>query len=214
MSTTTPNLGLFKYDPSSDGAQTFNIQKALNENWDKVDAAVKALSSAAEYSAAQTYALGDYCTHDWKLYRCTTAITEAEAWNQDHWTETSVTAELIAIYTALQNKADGGKKSEWMQDGSAFSRNGIDYFRDDTGTVYVSCYNTILAESIPAWTLKQIAMLPEGFRPLQDMATTIRHDGNRCSSINFYSTGQISIQTYDLAAGATAISFFISFPTE
>lgn len=111
MSTTTPNLGLFKYDPSTDGAQTFNIQKALNENWDKVDAAVKALSSAAEYSAAQTYALGDYCTHDGKLYRCTTAITEAEAWNQDHWTETSVTAELIAIYTALQNKADTTKKT-------------------------------------------------------------------------------------------------------
>ena len=106
MSTTTPNLGLFKYDPSTDGAQTFNIQKALNENWDKVDAAVKALSSAAEYSAAQTYALGDYCTHDGKLYRCTTAITEAEAWTEAHWTETSVSAELKAIYMTLQNKAD------------------------------------------------------------------------------------------------------------
>ena len=38
MSTTTDHLGLFKYDPSTDGSQTFNIQKALNENWDKVDA--------------------------------------------------------------------------------------------------------------------------------------------------------------------------------
>lgn len=106
MSTTTPNLGLFKYDPSTDGAQTFNIKQGLNDNWDKIDAAVKSLSSAAEYSSAQTYALGDYCTHDGKLYRCTTAITEAEAWTEAHWTETSVTAELIAIYTALQNKPD------------------------------------------------------------------------------------------------------------
>ena len=108
MSTNTPNLGLFKYDPSTDVAQTFNIQKALNENWDKVDAAVKNLSSAAEYSAAQTYALFDYCTHDGKLYRCTTAITEAEAWTEAHWTETSVSAELKAIYMTLQNKADLG----------------------------------------------------------------------------------------------------------
>lgn len=68
-----------------------------------------AVTNAAEYSSAQTYSLGDYCTHDGKLYRCTTAITEAEAWTEAHWTETSVTAELIAIYTALQKKADLGE---------------------------------------------------------------------------------------------------------
>ena len=31
----------------------------------EIDAAVKSLSSAEEYSSAQTYALGDYCIHDW-----------------------------------------------------------------------------------------------------------------------------------------------------
>lgn len=41
MSTTTDKLALFKYDPRTDGAQTFNIQKALNDNWDKLDDAVK-----------------------------------------------------------------------------------------------------------------------------------------------------------------------------
>ena len=66
---------------------------------------IMAITNSAEYSSAQTYALGDYCTHDGKLYRCTTAITEAEAWTVAHWTETTVGAELIAIYTALQNKA-------------------------------------------------------------------------------------------------------------
>ena len=63
-------------------------------------------TNAAEYSATATYAIGDYCTHDGKLYRCTTAITEPEAWTEAHWTETTVGAELTAIYTALQNKAD------------------------------------------------------------------------------------------------------------
>lgn len=41
MSTTTDKLALFKYDPSTDGAQTFNIKQAMNDNWDKIDDAVK-----------------------------------------------------------------------------------------------------------------------------------------------------------------------------
>ena len=39
MSKTTTNLGLFQYDPETDGSQTFNIDTALNANWDKVDEA-------------------------------------------------------------------------------------------------------------------------------------------------------------------------------
>ena len=72
----------------------------------KAGGEIDAILNAAEYSAAQTYALGDYCKYTGKLYRCTTAITEAEAWTDSHWTETSVTAELEAISTLLQNKAD------------------------------------------------------------------------------------------------------------
>lgn len=77
----------------------------------KVGGEIDAILNAAEYSAAQTYAVGDYCTHDGKLYRCTTAITEAEAWTEAHWAETSVTAELEAISTLLQKKADTTKKT-------------------------------------------------------------------------------------------------------
>lgn len=39
MSKTTTNLGLFQYDPETDGSKTFNIDTALNKNWDKVDEA-------------------------------------------------------------------------------------------------------------------------------------------------------------------------------
>ena len=38
MSIITKFLKLFEYDPETDGASTFNIPKALNENWDKIDA--------------------------------------------------------------------------------------------------------------------------------------------------------------------------------
>ncbi|WP_199909926.1 pyocin knob domain-containing protein [Paenibacillus sp. CAA11] len=36
----TTNLKLYKVDPAVDGEKTFNIDKMLNENWDKIDEAV------------------------------------------------------------------------------------------------------------------------------------------------------------------------------
>lgn len=43
MSMVTNLLKLFKYEPGKDDAQTFNLDAALNENWDKVDDAVAEL---------------------------------------------------------------------------------------------------------------------------------------------------------------------------
>lgn len=37
MSEYTPNLNLFKYDPINDSKEPFDIEKCLNENWDKLD---------------------------------------------------------------------------------------------------------------------------------------------------------------------------------
>lgn len=48
MPTNTANLNLFKYG-STDGARTFNIDEALNANWDKIDEAV-----AKKYTKAST----------------------------------------------------------------------------------------------------------------------------------------------------------------
>lgn len=42
--TYTEILSLMKYDPATDGSQTFNIQLALNDNWDKLDTWAKAVS--------------------------------------------------------------------------------------------------------------------------------------------------------------------------
>ena len=54
--------------------------------------------NVAAYSNTATYAVGDHCTHDNKLYRCSTAITIAEAWNANHWTQvTSVFQNMQGI---------------------------------------------------------------------------------------------------------------------
>lgn len=41
MASNTPNLSLLKKDPLTDGNETFNIQTMMNDNWDKIDTAVK-----------------------------------------------------------------------------------------------------------------------------------------------------------------------------
>lgn len=40
MASYTEHLNLLKKDPVADGADTFNVDTMLNENWDKIDAAV------------------------------------------------------------------------------------------------------------------------------------------------------------------------------
>lgn len=51
MSKTTKNLGLFEYEKNKDGASTFNIEQALNGNWDKLDNEVAARVKTTELAA-------------------------------------------------------------------------------------------------------------------------------------------------------------------
>jgi len=45
MSSTTSDLGLFKYDTSTDGKEVFSIDTSMNDNWDKIDAFATAMKS-------------------------------------------------------------------------------------------------------------------------------------------------------------------------
>ena len=51
MSILSKALSLFKYDPDKDGAKTFNIKQALNDNWDEVLRSVSELDTAIEAEA-------------------------------------------------------------------------------------------------------------------------------------------------------------------
>ena len=53
---------------------------------------------ADEYDATATYAVGDICIHDGKLYQCNTAITAAEEWTAAHWTVIQVPDLVKPIY--------------------------------------------------------------------------------------------------------------------
>lgn len=53
-----------------------------------------AISAAATYNPEGSYAVGDYCTQGGKLHKCNTPIPSGETWNEEHWTATTVAAEL------------------------------------------------------------------------------------------------------------------------
>ena len=64
----------------------------------EIDQTRSMLSDA--YSAAKSYAVGDYCIHDNTLYKCNTAIS-SEAWTEAHWTETSISSENVALTNSV-----------------------------------------------------------------------------------------------------------------
>ena len=51
--TYTKFLNLFKYDPVADAVQTFNIQRALNDNWDKISTWAAEIDALARAAATQ-----------------------------------------------------------------------------------------------------------------------------------------------------------------
>lgn len=57
--------------------------------------------TASAYSSSKTYAVGDYVIHNDYLYRCTTAITTAEAWTSGHWTQVLLVNEVSDVKSDL-----------------------------------------------------------------------------------------------------------------
>jgi hypothetical protein len=80
---TGENISLFPVGPT--------IATAVNSLLE-----VKASSSslAPAFSTSSTYAVGDYVTHEGLLYKCTTAVSTAGAWNAANWTAVAVTDEM------------------------------------------------------------------------------------------------------------------------
>ena len=59
------------------------------------------------YSSSSTYSVGDYCIYGNTLYKCTTAISTAEAWNSGHWTAVSVADEINARVKKAGDRMSG-----------------------------------------------------------------------------------------------------------
>lgn len=52
---------------------------------------------AAEYDISETYAVGDYCTYQGQIYKCTTAVTVAGSFDANKWTAVNLADQVAAI---------------------------------------------------------------------------------------------------------------------
>ena len=71
------------YLPTTSGG-TFALTSDLNGRVDR------SFLNANEFSTSSTYAVGDRVTRNGKLYKCTTAVTTAGAWDASKWTEVTL----------------------------------------------------------------------------------------------------------------------------
>ena len=107
MATKTQYYNLDK--PSYDEVADIEV---INANFDKIDQQMRnnadgvnfaeAISSDA-YDNSKSYAVGDYCIYNNKLYRCITAIESAEAFNIAKWEQTTVGNEVNQLNSNLGN---------------------------------------------------------------------------------------------------------------
>lgn len=69
----------------------------LNQMQENIEGAINNSIGAENYDNTATYAVGDFCIHGNKIYRCTTAISTAEAWTSAHWSEVTFLDNTLII---------------------------------------------------------------------------------------------------------------------
>lgn len=102
---------------------------------------------ASEYDDTATYAYGAYCIKDGVLYRCTTAISVAEAWDSTHWTAVMVTGEYKRV--RIMTKAQFDLLSNDEKDGFIYVSDYPTKIQDiDNVTLTTSDNNKLLGVSV------------------------------------------------------------------
>jgi len=75
---------------------------------------------ATAYSASSTYALNALTLYGGNVYRCTSAITVAEAWNAAHWT---LIGAQYAMFYVTNPKADWDYYTDYVEGDEVFYNN-------------------------------------------------------------------------------------------
>ncbi len=187
MSVLTEVLKLFKYDPATDGDMTFNIGQCMNDNWDKLDAAILlAIAAAGAYNPEESYAVGDYCTYKGKLHKCSTAIPTGETWTEAHWTTTTVAAELAELSSQLSNlESTLTTPPQTYSVPLAEGWSGIGQYSKTQDGVVILNLNLDLDDDGTCADNSVVGTLPVGFRvaPSRLFAVSIQQSDTRFSAV-------------------------------
>ena len=89
---------------------------------------------ADDFDATSTYAVGDYVVYNNKLYKCTTAVTTAGAWDSNDWTETIVMDEVGqgggSSWTDVTGTLTAGATSITLSNSAITTSSTIDIYTD------------------------------------------------------------------------------------
>ena len=198
MASYTKNLNLLKKYPVADGADTFNIETMLNENWDKIDEKV-----------ATGKAMKDHVTNQENPHKVTAEQVGAASSVHSHTID-----QVEGLNTALSNKADKVEPERYdfpFADGFQ-AYQPCKYWKNEFGEVTIqigAMQNDVIITA--GFSGSVIGNIPEGFRPKQQIyfpATTAL--SNCVGFIN--PAGSVAISTKDdIAPGNRYTAFTISY---
>ena len=136
------------------------------------------------YSISSTYAVGDYCIYENTLYKCTTAITTAEAWNSAHWTAVNISDELESIKGELSNKLNSNKviqENGTASTSNVYSSKAIQNILNKihpVGTIKMTTVNTNPGTYLPGtWVAWGSGRVPVGVDTSQTEFNTVEKTG-------------------------------------
>lgn len=128
---------------------------------------IEALAPA--YSATSTYAKGDLCTNQGKLWQCKTAISTAHAWNASEWDDVTTSEAFLPQYE-LVNTYTSQSTDTW-------------------GDIIRSLCNVDLTPYSDA----KIVMIANGLPAIIANVCAIQSNANRFSSVSGTATGEIEV---------------------
>ena len=150
-----------------------------------------------EYDPTATYEVGDLCIHENGLYKCSTAISTAEAWTAAHWTAIALdevmlktsdvvnnlnSTETTKVLSAAQGKALNDIITQSTYE--AWSATGV-----TSGNIIIARYGKVRIMSfedvvIPSGSNFSITTLPQADRPaFLTVGSMFAGSGGACASI-------------------------------
>lgn len=78
-----------------------SLVAAVNELKTSLNDIDTTANEALPYNNSRTYEVGEYCSHNKGLYKCSTAIATAEPWNAGHWETVKIGEEIKEINSSL-----------------------------------------------------------------------------------------------------------------
>ncbi|MDD4065500.1 MAG: hypothetical protein PHY11_00705, partial [Bacilli bacterium] len=130
------------YSNISFQGKVFNLSSTATQSGYKqlgtLNTSLDAYRGIKEYDATATYALNKFVIHDGSYFKCTTAISSAEAWTGEHWAAaTTAEAQSIAdaiAYDAANIQIYGTDVETQAQSNRVFANYTYTAVSEETGT--------------------------------------------------------------------------------